>query len=38
MPTEQYHEPPHELSEEVRTFARMMQSMIEEADAINWSS
>lgn len=36
MPTEQYHEPPQELSEETRTFARMIQSMIEEADAINW--
>ena len=36
MPTEQYHEPPGELSEETRTFARMIQSMIEEADAINW--
>jgi hypothetical protein len=36
MPTEQYHEPPEELSQEIRTFARMMQSLIEEADAINW--
>ncbi|MBA2248938.1 MAG: hypothetical protein H0W12_01960 [Chitinophagaceae bacterium] len=36
MPTEQYHEPAQELSEETRTFARMIQSMIEEADAINW--
>lgn len=36
MPTEQYHEPPQELSQEIRTFARMIQSMIEEADAINW--
>ncbi len=36
MPTEQYHEPVAELSQEVRTFARMIQSMIEEADAINW--
>ena len=36
MPTEQYHEPPGELSPEVRTFARMIQSMIEEAEAINW--
>ena len=36
MPTDQYHEPPQELSEETRTFARMIQSMIEEADAINW--
>jgi uncharacterized protein len=36
MPTEQYHEPPGELSQEVRTFARMIQSMTEEAEAINW--
>ena len=36
MPTEQYHEPAGELSQEVRTFARMIQSLIEEADAINW--
>ena len=36
MPTEQYHEPAEELSQETRTFARMMQSLIEEADAINW--
>ncbi|MGI8581238.1 MAG: hypothetical protein ACR2KX_03545 [Chitinophagaceae bacterium] len=36
MPTEQYHEPPEELSQETRTFAKMIQSLIEEADAINW--
>ena len=36
MPTEQYHEPASELSEKTRTFARMIQSVIEEADAINW--
>jgi len=36
MPTEQYHEPPGELSPKTRTFARMIQSLIEEADAINW--
>ena|ERR1700716_4284141 len=36
MPTDQYHEPPGELSQDTRTFARMIQSMIEEADAINW--
>ena len=36
MPTEQYHEPPHELSEKTRTFARMITSLIEEAEAINW--
>ena len=36
MPTEQYHEPPAELSEKTRTFARMITSMIEEAEAIGW--
>ena len=36
MPTEQYHEPPEELSAETRTFARMITSMIEEAEAIGW--
>ncbi len=36
MPTEQYHEPAGELSQKTRTFARMIQSLIEEADAINW--
>ena len=36
MPFEQYHEPAQELSEEVRTFARMIISMMEEADAIDW--
>ena len=36
MPTDQYHEPPKELSQEIRTFARMITSLIEEADAINW--
>jgi uncharacterized protein len=36
MASEQYHEPPHELSAETRTFARMIQSVIEEAEAINW--
>jgi len=36
MPTEQYHEPPEELSQKTRTFARMIKSLIEEADAINW--
>ena len=32
----QYHEPASELSEETRTFARMITSMMEEAEAINW--
>ena len=36
MPTNQYHEPAHELSQEIRTFARVIVSLIEEADAINW--
>lgn len=36
MPTEQYHEPPSELSPKIRTFARMLTSMIEEAEAIGW--
>ena len=36
MPFDQYHEPPKELSEETRTFARMIVSLIEEAEAINW--
>ena len=36
MAFEQYHEPANELSEETRTFARMIVSMIEEAEAINW--
>ena len=36
MGTEQYHEPPAELSQEARTFARMCTSLIEEAEAINW--
>ena len=36
MPTEQYHEPPDELSDEARTFARICTSLIEEAEAIGW--
>lgn len=36
MPFDQYHEPANELSDEVRTFARMIMSLIEEADAIDW--
>jgi hypothetical protein len=36
MPTEQYHEPPSELSAEVRTRARILASLTEEAEAINW--
>ena len=36
MPFDQYHEPPHELPEETRTFARMILSLVEEAEAIDW--
>src|SRR5215831_4763399 len=36
MPTDQYHEPPEELSEETRTFARICASLIEESEAIGW--
>ena len=36
MPTEQYHEPPGELSAEVRTYARIITSLQEEAEAIGW--
>jgi hypothetical protein len=36
MGTEQYHEPPSELSAEIRTFARMIASLQEEAEAIGW--
>jgi hypothetical protein len=36
MGFEQYHEPAGELSAEVRTFARMITSMTEEAEAIGW--
>lgn len=36
MSFDQYHEPAQELSEETRTFARMITSMTEEAEAIGW--
>jgi uncharacterized protein len=36
MGFDQYHEPPGELSAETRTFARMITSLIEEAEAIGW--
>ena len=36
MPFDQYHEPPQELPEETRTFARICASLIEEAEAIGW--
>ena len=34
--TDQYHEPPGELPESTRTFARIITSLIEEAEAIGW--
>jgi hypothetical protein len=36
MRSEQYHEPAEELSQEVRTFARLAASLQEEAEAIGW--
>ena len=36
MGFEQYHEPPAELSASTRTFARMITSLTEEAEAIGW--
>src|SRR5215212_9110502 len=36
MGFDQYHEPPKELPERTRTIARMLASLIEEAEAINW--
>ena len=36
MGFDQYHEPPEELSKEARTFARMIASLTEEAEAIGW--
>ncbi len=36
MGFDQYHEPANELSQETRTFARMIASLTEEAEAINW--
>jgi hypothetical protein len=36
MGFDQYHEPPAELPEEVRTFARLCASLTEEAEAIGW--
>jgi hypothetical protein len=36
MGTDQYHEPADELSQETRTFARMITALIEEAEAIGW--
>ncbi len=36
MGFEQYHEPANELPQETRTFARMIVSLVEEAEAIDW--
>lgn len=36
MGTDQYHEPPEELSAETRTFVRMCTNLTEEAEAIGW--
>ena len=36
MGLDQYHEPVNELPEKTRTFARMVLSLIEEAEAIDW--
>jgi uncharacterized protein len=36
MSFDQYHEPPDELPAATRTFARMITSLIEEAEAIGW--
>jgi hypothetical protein len=36
MGFDQYHEPPDELSSATRTFARIITSLTEEAEAIGW--
>lgn len=36
MGFDQYHEPPEELSAETRTLARLLASLTEETEAINW--
>jgi uncharacterized protein len=36
MGFDQYHEPPNELSQQTRTFARMITALCEEAEAIGW--
>jgi uncharacterized protein len=36
MGFDQYHEPPQELGEQTRTFARLCASLTEEAEAIGW--
>ena len=36
MGFDQYHEPPQDLDKKTRTFARMITSLTEEAEAIGW--
>ena len=36
MSFDQYHEPANELTQKTRTFARMLTSLTEEAEAIGW--
>lgn len=36
MGFDQYHEPASELPQEIRSFARIITSLIEEAEAISW--
>lgn len=36
MATDQYHEPPQELPEHIRTLTRMLTSLTEEVEAIGW--
>ena len=36
MATDQYHEQPESMDEETKDFARIITSLIEEAEAINW--
>ena len=36
MGFQQYHEPANELSQDVRTFARIITSLTEETEAIDW--
>lgn len=36
MGFDQYHEPPESLSEETKTLARILASLTEETEAINW--
>ena len=36
MGSDQYHEPAGELAQEIRTFARIVASLQEEAEAIGW--